>query len=118
MLLTALLLQATVPILPAGLNQQFVGTAYAVEQKLALSDFAAANTLAQRLPKPSFVISWDDSNVPQNRRNDFRIQRDKAIKEWSYVQGANITAHAGKSGGDILIDFTESLPQSIEGIPA
>src|SRR5437016_11994868 len=117
MILT-LFLQTAAPILPAGLNEQFVGISYAIEQKLALSDFAAATTLAQRLPKSSFVIAWDASNVPANRRNDFRVQRDKAIKEWSYVQGANITARDGKSGGNILIDFTESLPRSAEGIPA
>ena len=116
MLITALFLQVAAPVIPAGLNQQFVGTSYAIEQKLALGAFNAAAQLASLLPKPSFTVGWDDSKVPANRRGELRLQRDKAIAEWNSVPGVSITARDGNTG-DVLIDFVEALPQGSEEIP-
>lgn len=104
---------AAAPTIPAGLNEPFVSSAYAIEQKLAVSDFGAASALVTRLPQHKITISWDDSKVPQNRRSEFRTQRDNAIKQWSQVVPIQVSA----SPAQIEIAFVEVLPDGPEGIP-
>jgi len=112
-------LQSAPPVLPPGLNEHFVTTAYAVEQKLALSDFDAATALSKKLPKSKIVIAWNDGNVPENRRAEFATQRDKALEQWKQVPGISFDVEKGVDPkADIAFDFTKSLPITSEGVPA
>jgi len=95
-----------VPTIPAGLNEAFVTTCYAVEKDLANGDFDGAKTTASLLPKGHATIGWDDREVPVARREAFHRELDNVIAEAKPLIGLSVAA-----GGtpDITISFVRHL---------
>lgn len=103
---------SAMPVLPAGNNEVFYRSAYAVVDALAKSDFDGARKLLKSLPKVEIVISWNETKIPESRRAEFRMARDKALTDWQRLFPEFKWSFASK--GDIQFDFSPSLPPNAD----
>lgn len=107
------------PTVPAGSHAFFQQTCLEVQEQLEKGDFAAAAKVASGLPKLSFTLAWDETNVPANLRAGYRDARDRAVSSWMKgYPNCEITVipyrKATSPVPDVVIGFTDRLPQKAE----
>lgn len=109
MIIPALILlsaqNATVPVIPPGLNKEFVAVCYSIENDLAAGDFDGAEKLSELLPKPQATLRLDDSSLAEQRRSEFRRQLDVVIDQVKPVMDLKETS----GEADIVVSFAKRV---------
>lgn len=106
---------APLPPFPPGSSAAVHQACLAVEEQLAKGAFEEARKDAERLPKRSFSIQWDDSAAPASEKDRWVEMRDLAIKSWSQIYNLHVSVG---TKGDIAFRFVDHCPDGKEGIPA
>lgn len=101
-----------VPAFPALSSAGFQKNVRSIEAALSKGDAAGAKAIAERLPKRSITLTYDDHLVPAAQRDEFRAAVNRAVAAWRLVRvvpGAK---------GDLKIAFSDRIaPDAQTGVP-
>jgi hypothetical protein len=96
---------AKAPVIPPGLNKEFVSVCYAIENDLATGDFDGAQKLSDLLPKAQATVHYDDSGVSFSRRATFHGELNNVIDQVKPL--TTLVETSGKA--DIDISFAKRV---------
>lgn len=105
------------PDITAGADPAFINTVIAIEKALAAKNFGEAKSLAGQLPVRKVTIEWDDTAVPEERRQAYFSELRDAVSSWAQGLALSIKVYSttdqlypkGDAKPEIKFDFQPVL---------